>query len=253
MGVRQFSLFATVLATLHLRAVHCALEASVWAPWPSYDHSLLLETSEFLADEDVTRRVFWSFVDATVGNASGVIASDSGSRAFLAAKGLLPALTFDVLRLAIAARAYSPHVELHRQLALASKGYATCNAVAAEQPHAATPAWADLSTGRVACSADELLAAIAADAPADGGASISTYALDHWYPAATPAKALEAESRPLVVLYARIGSPAFAAMHAVAAEAAADGRVRYILRHYPGAAGKHDVSSSVYVPWLCLV
>ena len=220
------------------RAQSKPLEVATWAGWPSFSHSLLLETSEFLAEEDGA--LFWAYASAAWKAAPAASVLDDAAAAthlaFSLAGTLVAPLTYDVLRLAVQSRAYSPAVETQRQLCDASRARTgACGGAAA---------WAELSTGEIACDAAQLTALASSAAAHDGGvasspaaASIATlYDGDHVYPAATPALAFAAESRPVAVVCGSLGDAIAAPLHAAAAAAAAAGSLRYVWRHYSEAS-----------------
>jgi len=202
--------------------------------------------SEFLSDEDTTGRLFWSYVDAGLAESSRrVTAGESldASTAVGLAQPLLPTLTFEVLRLALGARAYSPAVEYQRQLAVSSVGFADCRAAT----HGGVSGWADVVTDlpggtRVVsvCNPGALAAAVrASSSPPTSSAPVNgtdrpgaTYDVEHWYPAGTPSAQLAAETAPLVILYAAIAAKGASEWHAAARDLAAAGTARALLRHW---------------------
>ena len=76
----------------------------------------------------------------------------------------------------------------------------------------------------VACSVEDMRALLISRMMASH--NTQPYQFDHVYPGVVQ------EGVPLVILYAEIGSKAFAAFHDVLAELAMQQKVKYILRHY---------------------
>ncbi len=203
--------------------------------------------SEFLADEDPTGALFWRYIDAAT-SSSVPLSADLLSPLRLA-KPLLAPLTYDVLRVGLAARSYSPAVELQRQLAAVSPGLHACGADAA--------VWAEVSSAvrpgvRIVCGGgagaaaglEAALAAASGDATSEGAgysvhpaspSTLQTWSWDHVYPASSPELTLAAESAPLVVLYADLGSAGrteVGALHASLRSLAAQGKCKGVLRHW---------------------
>jgi len=202
----------------------CAVDVATTAPWPSGPGSLLAETAEALAEEGA----LWNFLTLRAGAEGSVAEADSSAVGltrwgFDTARNLVPALTHDVLRVAVMARAYSPAVELHRQLALSSGGVAACG-------HTAL-AWAVVGTDKAVCHLSDLTHAI--DAAHTAAALATPLTFDHVAPAATPALAVAAATKPLVTLYADVSHvPAFGPWHTALSKAASEGSVRYVFRHW---------------------
>ncbi|TYZ69195.1 hypothetical protein PybrP1_004166 [[Pythium] brassicae (nom. inval.)] len=191
-----------------------SVSASLTASWPSSALFPLLETSEFLADENPAH--FWRFAELL--RAPPQLAAIAAARA-----------AADILELTLATRTYAAKVEMYRQLGLDSSAR-PCG------PDAHT--WAVLYSqpqcvDAVACSVGELDAALAVnrdttatDTCIAAGASDVELDTDHKYPQTGPAVARTA------ILYGAIGTPAFYAFHAKLRPAAEANAVQYIARHY---------------------
>lgn len=161
---------AALLASVYLATVAASppaasspLDVGIYAPWPTFASSLLAEAAEFMAAEDgeASSALFWSFHAASMARASENLVADAAeaTRAALdLSKPLLSSMTESVLRLSLAARAFSPALEMVRQLGLASPGHAACGAGSAEA------AWAEID-GAVACDPGQLRAVLAARSP----------------------------------------------------------------------------------------
>ena len=214
----------------------------VFAPWPSFAGSLLGEAAEFLAAEDgsTSNKLFWTFHREAMALAEGQadLVTDAAAATRVAlglAQPLLAPATYAVLRLSLAARAYSPALEMVRQLGLESPGHAGCGAN--------NVAWAELD-GVAVCTPAQLRALVASsDAPLSASRS-PLLPGDHEF-------RLGADTRlPLLAVWGSLGGVQAAALHAVAAEAAAAGTVRYVWRTFlsdgrpDSSGGGPDVASA---------
>ena len=230
-SVASLFLFSCVTA---LPSSSSPLDVGVFAPWPTFSNSILGEAAEFLASEDgeTSNTLFWSFHRASMSLASEKdLLTDHAvaTRAALEiAEPLVASMSFDVLRLSLETRAYSPALEMVRQIGLASLGYAKC----VSQERIGEQTWAEFD-GAVACSPAELSALLtkqdsvtpqrAVDAPLLPG--------DHEF-------LLGSNSLPLLAVWGSLGGPQASALHDVAAQAASEGRVRYVWRTFLSAGGR---------------
>ena len=188
--------------------------ASTTAGWPTFPHSILLETGEWLAAEDP--RLFWSYVDALCAAPAPSDAGGATLAGFSVAASLLPQLSYDVLRLSVLSRAYSPLVETHRSVASGAGG--------GGGDAAGCGWWVVAGSGKlVAC--DDAAALTAALGGLGHEAAPETYAWDHVYPG------LHLPASPTLVLYGQLGDASLAAPHSALAAAAPSGSIRYVLRH----------------------
>lgn len=241
-----------------------SLDSAVKARWPtSVRSSLLLEASEFISDEGgPSSPLFWSYVEKAL-IASREKNEDPSQLPLRIAKPLLSPLTYDVLRIALAARAHSAAIEVHRQLAIKSA------AAAGIDDKDLGDVWVDFFFGdqnnsavcrNGSCNIEELITTAQARLN-DGGieSKVTTYQWDHVYPSATEELKLKAEKQaPTVILYADLGSvesiPHILKVHSSLRALAEQGKVRAVFRHWFKSnvlnSDKNTVSGSNSITWL---
>ena len=167
------------------------------------------------------------------------------------AEPLLSHVSLGVLNASVALRAYSPTVELHRQLA--SESSSVCGSGDAASGRAWAVVWArDVASEAavaedgdseptvaaqavVACTPAQLEAAVASGGvPTGAAAGLSTapapqvFAFDHVYP---QPESGEESYTATVLVHGTLGTRALAAMHAAAVRASSEAQARYVLRH----------------------
>ena len=199
--------------------------------------------SEYIAAASPDR--FWDFVEATM-------QSGDSPDAVTVAQPLLSPVSLSVLNASIAMRAFSPAVELHRQLGLSSAhvcsgagawalvwGRDNDGAVGVVEEASASddaPAAAPPQVP-VACSPMQLATVLSAGAPtvsSDAAAAPqpSVYEFDHVHGDSA------ADWDVTVVVYGTLGSPALLGLHrAVESAMGAGQRIRYVLRHVVEESG----------------
>ena len=262
----------TILATIFFSLIQCttssSLDSAVKARWPtSVRSSLLLEASEFVSDEGgPSSPLFWSYVDKALSE-SREKDEDPTQLPLRIAKPLLSPLTYDVLRIALAARAHSAAIEVHRQLAIKS---ATAAGIPSNE---LGDLWVDVFFGdqknAAVCQGGNCdIEAIVSAAQAhliDSGmnratlSKITTFQWDHMYPSATEELKLKAEEQaPTVILYADLGSalstPHILKLHTSLRSMAEQGRVRAVFRHWFRSNGRssdsNNLSDASTITWL---
>ncbi|XP_068089370.1 UDP-glucose:glycoprotein glucosyltransferase 1 [Hyperolius riggenbachi] len=196
-----------------------AVTMSLTTKWSST--SLLLEASEFLADEGPDK--FWKFVDENQQLEDQ--GSDSANYNLLlsrASRHLSP-VQQNLLKFALSLRSYSATVQTFQQIAIDEAPPAECTAFVVVH-------------GQKTCHLDELPALLsnALERPKP-----FMFKGDHQYPGTLP-------ERPFAILYAEIGSEGFSTWHQHLSEAARAGKVSYVLRHYDADPGSEKVFLSGY-------
>ncbi|KAG7382824.1 UDP-glucose:glycoprotein glucosyltransferase 2 [Phytophthora pseudosyringae] len=213
------------------RGVHVNLTAS----WPSSLFFPILETSEFLAEENPL--YFWQFLEQMETRTSyaefmGGDVDALGTLAVTVAESIAPG-SKNILELMLATRTYSVKVEMFRQLGLDS-GVRPCGqdadtwAVFYKEPHCVES---------VACSVDELDAILRDKKQQNNdqkcvaaGVNDVELQVDHKYPHI----ASDSEETPLsAILYGLVGTEKFHAFHAKLVEQAQKNKIQYMVRHYP--------------------
>jgi Glucosyltransferase 24/Thioredoxin-like domain/UDP-glucose:Glycoprotein Glucosyltransferase len=240
-----FSVVFQILAdspSLTVRDFAKPVEIATWAPWPSYPFSPILETAEFLADEDPTGSLFWRYFNAIGTSAVEKLSTDLdeisiSNYAFREAGKLVSGLAFDVLQSAVQFRSYSPAIESHRQLSIVSSGHVSCN-----QPGTHVLAWAETYSGEVACNLDQLVKLIAM---VETGlirtvSKENVFVGDHLFTASSASVVAASAQKSLITLYCVLGSSECHEFHSKLVEAAEEGKIRYLFRHFPG----HSVISN---------
>ena len=226
--------------TLAPKNIDISLSAR-WATTP-----VAVEAAEFAADEGVG--VFWRFVE---GMADGAHVSEAvrGGRGTekeqfdaveAVASRLLSPLSVRLLRVLTAAHVFSPRAEMWRQLAAAEAaqyGVAAstrawiraCGAAYALEPHADAPGQIRAA---LSAAAQPSCAVSASETERALGDEVAL-SVDHVYGARA---AGEGAPPPLVVLYAPVGSDAFAAAHAPLSRASRAAEVTYVYRPLPAGS-----------------
>ncbi|KAG3112481.1 UDP-glucose:glycoprotein glucosyltransferase [Phytophthora idaei] len=213
------------------RGVHVNLTAS----WPSSPFFPLMESSEFLAEENPL--YFWQFLEQLETRTSYVefMGSDVdalGALAVTVAESIAPG-SKNVLELMLATRTYSVKVEMFRQLGLDS-GVRPCGedadtwAVFYKEPHCVES---------VACSVDELDVILRGkkqqnndQACVAAGVNDIELQVDHKYPYI----ASDSEKTPMsAILYGLVGTEKFHAFHSKLVKQAQNNKIQYMVRHYP--------------------
>ncbi|XP_073432558.1 UDP-glucose:glycoprotein glucosyltransferase 1 isoform X2 [Dendrobates tinctorius] len=196
-----------------------AVTTSLTTKWPST--SLLLEASEFLADDGSD--TFWTFVDEN--QQVDDQGSDSANYDLLlkSAGRLLSTVQQNLLRFALSLRSYSSTVQTFQQIASDESPPAGCTAFVVVH-------------GEKTCDLDQLpsLLTRAAERPKP-----FLFKGDHRYPGSSP-------DSPVVVLYGEIGTREFSRFHQHLSEKARAGEMVYVLRHYVANPQSEKVFLSGY-------
>ncbi|XP_028995907.1 UDP-glucose:glycoprotein glucosyltransferase 1 isoform X2 [Betta splendens] len=217
LGVVLLSLLWVVSGGADSKAVTTTLSTK-WADTP-----LLLEASEFLAEENQEK--FWNFVEA---NANIEGQHDDTDQAYYdlivkRASALLSSVQVNMLKFALSLRAYSATVHSFQQIA------------SNEPPPSGCKAFFSVH-GEKTCNADGL-AALLKTAP--GRPKPYLFKGDHKYPGAN-------SNAPVVILYAEFGTPDFQRLHQIITSIAYEGQATYMLRHYLANPSKRKVYLSGY-------
>ncbi|KAF4319972.1 hypothetical protein BBO99_00006050 [Phytophthora kernoviae] len=214
-------------STTSARGVHVNLTAS----WPSSPLFPLLETSEFLAEENPL--YFWQFLERLQTRTTDVqkLGDDVdalGELAVNVAEDIAPE-SKNILELMLATRTYAVKVEMFRQLALDS-GVRPCGddaetwAVYYHEAHCVEA---------VACSLDELAVLLHGETQTSescvaAGVNDVELQVDHKYPH------VESGNNPAsVILYGLLGTRTFHAFHEKLVVQAKSNKIQYMVRHYP--------------------
>uniref|UniRef100_A0A8C9WFD8 UDP-glucose ceramide glucosyltransferase-like 1 n=1 Tax=Scleropages formosus TaxID=113540 RepID=A0A8C9WFD8_SCLFO len=211
-AVRRSALLVLALA-LTLHRAHAAakgVSASLNAKWPATP--FLLETSEFIAEDGNEK--FWQFVD-TVKELT-VYKNGESVRSYYnliikKAAQFVSDLQVSLLKFALSLRSYSPTVHAFQQIASNEPPPEGCSAFV-------------VIHGHHACSTKDVkkLLKTALDRPRP-----YLYKSDHKYPGANSTDV------PVAILYAEIGTKKFNTLHKVLSEKADEGKLTYVLRHFP--------------------
>nr|XP_034354958.1 UDP-glucose:glycoprotein glucosyltransferase 2 isoform X2 [Arvicanthis niloticus] len=185
-----------------------AVTAHLAAKWP--ETPLLLEASEFMAEE--SNEKFWQFVE-TVRELAVYKQTESDYSYYnlilKKAGQFLDNIHINLLKFAFSIRAYSPTVQMFQQIA------------AAEPPPDGCAAFVVIHT-KWTCKISEirklLNKAVSRPRP-------YLFERDHKFPTSS-------EDFPVVILYAEIGTRAFAEFHRVLSKKSKNGKILYVLRHY---------------------
>lgn len=202
-----------------------SVSVSVDAGWPSSPAWRTLEAAELLSQRDPS--LFWSFVNAHLGEAEGSV------DALEVAEVLTDAIALRLLNLSLSVRAGSAAVELHRQLADADGGRDTCAGGAWVRVCGASSAETPGVGGSVACSTADLKEQLRTARQGDGETEAEcsrVYDFDH---VIDTVGGSSGDSAPVVVLYGTIGESQWQQFHEELLELAEDGQLRYVMRHAP--------------------
>ncbi|GLD92791.1 hypothetical protein PINS_up001370 [Pythium insidiosum] len=229
------ALLAALGGQQHAHVEARGLAVNLTASWPSSRFYPLLETSEFLAEENPLW--FWRYVDALESHMQEIDSKrdDVSALSTLAvdvAQEIAPH-TKNILELSLSTRTYSVKVEMFRQLALDS-GVRPCG------PD--VDAWAVFYREKqcavaVACRAEDIKRSVELLTDLDDGNSAETCVatglhdveldrVDHKYPQPLRLK-------DTVILYGLVGSKSFYSFHNELKSLATARRLEYIVRHYP--------------------
>ncbi|XP_038243099.1 UDP-glucose:glycoprotein glucosyltransferase 2 isoform X1 [Dermochelys coriacea] len=185
-----------------------AVTARLAAKWPAT--SLLLEASEFIAEEDNEK--FWQFLE-TVRELTIYKQRDSEHSYYnlilKKAGQFLSNLQINLLKFALSIRAYSPTVQMFQQIA------------ADEPPPEGCSAFVVIHEKRT-CKTNEIkkLLKKATKRPRP-----YLFIKEHKFPTLN-------ENVPVVILYAEIGTKDFVKFHTILSEKVQKEEIVYILRHY---------------------
>ncbi|XP_055465900.1 UDP-glucose:glycoprotein glucosyltransferase 2 [Psammomys obesus] len=205
--LRSVALWLALLGA-RTTAASKAVTAHLAAKWP--ETPLLLEASEFMAEE--SNEKFWQFVE-TVRELAVYKQTESDhsyySLILKKAGQFLDDIHINLLKFAFSIRAYSPTIQMSQQIAAAEPPPDGCNAfVVIHQKYT--------------CKINEIKKLLnkAASRPRP-----YLFRRDHKFPTGR-------ENLPVVILYAEIGTRAFAEFHKVLSKKSQNGKILYVLRHY---------------------
>ncbi|GAB1299182.1 UDP-glucose glycoprotein glucosyltransferase 2 [Apodemus speciosus] len=185
-----------------------AVTAHLAAKWP--ETPLLLEASEFMAEE--SNEKFWQFVE-TVRELAVYKQTESDYSYYnlilKKAGQFLDNIHINLLKFAFSMRAYSPAIQMFQQIA------------ADEPPPDGCAAFVVIHAKRT-CKISEIKKLLnkAASRPRP-----YLFERDHKFPTSS-------ENLPVIILYAEIGTRAFAEFHRVLSKKSKNGKILYVLRHY---------------------
>ncbi|XP_028131393.1 UDP-glucose:glycoprotein glucosyltransferase [Diabrotica virgifera virgifera] len=187
------------------KSVTTLLEAK-WQATP-----LVLETAEYLADENID--FFWGFVDSISSLETPLSSIGSEHEQYKtvikhASKFLTPS-QIAVLKLGLSLHVYSPKVQMFAQ-------------IAQELRLPDCPSVADIG-GTVVCNVEDINSLI--NEPSENHKRIELHRIDNHFPGS-------ANRSLAVVLYGQIGTKSFGKFHRVLKQAAVDGKIDYVIRHY---------------------
>ncbi|KAG8137606.1 hypothetical protein E2320_004831 [Naja naja] len=163
-----------------------AVTARLAAKWPATP--LLLEASEFIAEE--SNEKFWQFLDTKAGQ-------------------FLSNLQINLLKFSLSLRAFSPTIQMFRQIAALEPPPKGCNAFV-------------VIHGKSTCKTNEIKKLLMT---APSRPKPYLFKGDHKFPVLK-------EPAVVVILYAEVGTKDFATFHNVLSEKAQKGEFVYILRHF---------------------
>ncbi|XP_040847161.1 UDP-glucose:glycoprotein glucosyltransferase 2 [Ochotona curzoniae] len=185
-----------------------AVTARLAAKWP--ETPLLLEASEFMAEE--SNEKFWQFLETVKELAIYKKAESDYSYYNLILKKagqFLDDIHINLLKFAFSIRAYSPAVHMFQQLAADEPPPDGCNAfVVIHQKYT--------------CKTNEIKKLLK---KANSRPRPYLFKEDHKYPT-------NKENLPVIILYAEIGTRAFAEFHKTLSKKAQNAEILYVLRHY---------------------
>ncbi|XP_073425669.1 UDP-glucose:glycoprotein glucosyltransferase 2 isoform X2 [Dendrobates tinctorius] len=216
------SLLICALSCLIAQAAAKGVTTSLAVKWP--ESPLLLEASEFIAEEGNDK--FWQFLgtvqEITIYRNKG---SEYSYYSLILKKAaqFLSDLQISLLKFAFSIRAHSPTVQMFQQIA------------ADESPPEGCSAFVSIH-GKHTCKASQIknLLKEALDRPRP-----YFYKGDHIFPTFS-------KTSPVVVLYAEIGTKAFATLHTLLLEKAEREEIVYILRHYIQKPSNRKINLSGY-------
>ncbi|CAH1102652.1 unnamed protein product [Psylliodes chrysocephalus] len=200
-----FNIFNVEGKSKKSKSVTTLLEAK-WHVTP-----LVLEAAEYLAEENID--FYWSFIDS-ISSLNPPLASSGNERqqyntVLEHASKLLTPSQVSVLKLGLSLHVYSPKVQMYEQIAHELK-LPDCQSIA------------DIG-GNVVCNIEDIKAII--DGPTENHKKIDIYRIDNHFPGSA--------NRSLVaVLYGQVGTESFSKFHKILKEAALDGKIDYVIRHY---------------------
>ncbi|XP_077339156.1 UDP-glucose:glycoprotein glucosyltransferase 2 isoform X3 [Lithobates pipiens] len=215
-------LFSCALSSIIDQAAAKGVTASLAAKWS--ESPLLLEASEFIAEEGNDK--FWQFL-GTVQEMTIYKNKDSEysyySLILKKAGQFLSDLQLTLMKFAFSLRAYSPTVQMFQQIA------------ADEPPPEGCGAFVSIH-GSHTCKASQVkkLLKDALERPRP-----YLYKGDHVFPTLT-------KTAPVVILYAEVGTKAFATFHKTLIEKAESGEITYVLRHYIQTPSARKINLSGY-------
>ncbi|TNN36569.1 UDP-glucose:glycoprotein glucosyltransferase 1 [Liparis tanakae] len=223
-GLRMWLLWVPLLALLSAvsgDADSKAVTTTLTTKWT--DTPLLLEASEFLAEEN--QEMFWDFVEANQ-NIEGE--HDDTDQAYYdlivkKAGALLSSVQVNMLKFALSLRAYSSTVHAFQQIASNEPPPAGCSVFFSVH-------------GEKTCD-EEGLAASLKTAPSRPKPFL--FKGDHKYPGSNP-------EAPVVILYAELGKTDFQKLHQVVSSKVHEGLATYVLRHYLANPSEKKVYLSGY-------
>ncbi|XP_069614135.1 UDP-glucose:glycoprotein glucosyltransferase 2 [Ranitomeya imitator] len=215
-------LLMCALSCLIAQAAAKGVTTSLAAKWP--ESPLLLEASEFIAEEGNDK--FWQFLgtvqEMTIYRNKG---SEYSYYSLILKKAaqFLSDLQMSLLKFAFSIRAHSPTVQMFQQIA------------ADESPPEGCSAFVSIH-GKHTCKASQInnLLKEALNRPRP-----YFYKGDHIFPTFS-------KTSPVVVLYAEIGTKAFATFHTSLLEKAEREEIIYILRHYIQKPSNRKINLSGY-------
>ncbi|XP_073481572.1 UDP-glucose:glycoprotein glucosyltransferase 1 isoform X1 [Aquarana catesbeiana] len=192
---------------------------SLTTKWAST--SLLLEASEFLADEG--RDQFWNFVDENQQiQDQGSDSANYNLLLTLASRHLSP-VQQNLLKFALSLRLYSATVQSFQQIAVDESPPSECTAFIVVH-------------GKKTRDLSELPSLLS---EAQERPKPFLFKGDHQYPGSSP-------ESPVVILYAEIGSEGFSKLHQHLSEKSRAGNISYVLRHYVANPAAEKVFLSGY-------
>ncbi|XP_051016927.1 UDP-glucose:glycoprotein glucosyltransferase 2 [Acomys russatus] len=185
-----------------------AVMAQLTAKWP--ETPLLLEASEFMAEE--SNEKFWQFVE-TVRELAVYKQTESEYSYYnlilKKAGQFLHNMHINLLKFAFSIRMYSPAVQMSQQMA------------ADEPPPDGCSAFVVIHQ-KYTCKINEIKKLLS---KATSRSRPYLFEKDHKFPTGS-------ENSPVVILYAEIGTRAFAEFHRVLSKKSNNGKILYVLRHY---------------------
>ncbi|MEQ2283775.1 UDP-glucose:glycoprotein glucosyltransferase 1, partial [Ameca splendens] len=213
-------LLLSLLSPVSSAADSKAITTTLTTKW--VDTPLLLEASEFLAEESQDR--FWDFVEANQNIEGEHDGTDQAYYELIVKKAgaLLSSVQLNMLKFALSLRAYSATVYSFHQIA-STEHPPDCSAFISVH-------------GEKSCD-PESLARLLKTAPERPKPYL--FKGDHRYPGSNP-------DMPVVVLYAELGKPGFQKFHQVLTSKVNEGLAAYVLRHYVAKPNKNKVYLSGY-------